>query len=105
FHCEPFEHLWQPTPDIPPQAVYRELYVSAAFREEHEKLQLSSPKPGCTLAHCIIGLMLGSDEMHLTLWPVYNLYSNESKCLRARPSPNLCEHVAFLLKVGIHNIR
>ncbi|KAI0312029.1 hypothetical protein OF83DRAFT_1067878, partial [Amylostereum chailletii] len=105
FHYDPYEHLWQPTPDGPAQRVYGELYTSDAFFEENAKLQESAPEPGCALDRHIVVLMLGSDESHLTsygeaaIWPVYNLYGNESKYHRARPVPNLCEHVAFLLKL------
>jgi hypothetical protein len=51
--------------------------------------------------------MFASDETHLTsfghakVWPVYLFFGNESKYRRGKPSLHLCNHVAYLKKVGI----
>jgi hypothetical protein len=116
FHVHPYRLLWKkPTHDTsvpnnsrpdPPQQVYGELYHSLAFEKAHEEIQLApSDPPDCKLPRVVAALMFGSDETHLTqfgdtkLWPLYLYFGNESKYRRCQTSLNLCEHLAYLIKV------
>ncbi|RXW13183.1 hypothetical protein EST38_g12672 [Candolleomyces aberdarensis] len=104
FHYDPFKVLWQPNPAAPPTRVYSELYNSDAFLKAHRELQDSPPPPGCTRPRVVTGLMFWSDETHLAnfsaarLWPLYMFFGNESKYRCAKPSLNLCQHVAYFEK-------
>ncbi|RXW16502.1 hypothetical protein EST38_g9352 [Candolleomyces aberdarensis] len=106
FHYDPFEVLWQPNPDTPAMRVHSELYNSDAFLQAHRELQDSPPPPGCTRPRVVVGLMLWSDQTHLTsfsdekLWPLYMFFGNESKYRRCKPSSNLCHIVAFFDKLS-----
>ncbi|KAJ2933285.1 hypothetical protein H1R20_g3796, partial [Candolleomyces eurysporus] len=104
FHYDPFEVLWQPDPTVPPMRVHSELYNSDAFLKAHRELQDSPPRPDCNRPRVVASLMFWSDETHLTnfsnakLWPCYMFFGNESKYRRAKPSMNLCHHVAYFEK-------
>jgi hypothetical protein len=59
YHLFPFRKFWQPSPDMPPEHIWSELYTADAFIAEHEKIQLHPQEDG--LENVIIGLMLWSD--------------------------------------------
>ncbi|KAF8074854.1 hypothetical protein FPV67DRAFT_601603 [Lyophyllum atratum] len=105
FHYTPFKQFWQGDPDKEPERVYDELYSSDAFIEEHTKLQMQPPEPGCTLERVVVGLMFWSDSTHLanfgtaSLWPLYLYFANQSKWLRGKPRTGACHHVAYIPKL------
>jgi hypothetical protein len=116
FHLHPHRVLWQkPTRGSvdgtqgvsdSPQQVYSELYHSSAFLKAHEEIQQAPSEPAnCQLPRAVAALMFASDETHLTqfgdtkLWPLYLYFGNESKYRRCQPRLNLCEHLAYLIKV------
>lgn len=105
FHYDPFELIWNPTPEAEDIRVHGELYNSPAFLEAHQKLQDSPREPGCNLPRVVIGMMFASDVTHLTsfgdakLWPGYLFYGNDSKYRRCKPSCHLCSHVAYFQAV------
>jgi hypothetical protein len=106
FHYEPYELLWKSGDEAEEIRVHGELYTSAAFLSEHEKLLQSPAEPGCDALRAIVALMFWSDETHLTsfgnakLWPCYMYFGNDSKYRRAKPSCHLCNHVAYFQTVG-----
>jgi hypothetical protein len=106
FHYEPYELLWKSGDEAEEIRVHGELYTSAAFLSEHERLLQSPAEPGCDAPRAIVALMFWSDETHLTsfgnakLWPCYMYFGNDSKYRRARPSCHLCNHVAYFQTVG-----
>jgi hypothetical protein len=110
FHYEPFELLWSRSGAVTVGdsiQVYGELYSSKAFRDAHQLLQCSPREPGCDLPRYVAALMFWSDVTHLTafsntkLWPLYLFFGNESKYRRAKPSYQLCEHIAYFEQVSI----
>jgi hypothetical protein len=106
FHFEPYELNWQPAPDEDLIRVQTELYTSPAFIDCHRELQESPGEPGCDLPRVVVALMFWSDATNLTafgsntLWPLYLFFGNESKYRRCKPSCNICEHVAYFIKVS-----
>ncbi|KIJ09068.1 hypothetical protein PAXINDRAFT_88006 [Paxillus involutus ATCC 200175] len=49
FHFEPYELCWHPPHRAVDIGVHGELFTSKAFLEAHQRLQESSPEPGCAL--------------------------------------------------------
>lgn len=105
FHYTPFKQYWRPSPDLPPQRIYDEIYSSDAMIEAHGLLQQQPPEPDCQLERVVAALMFWSDSTHLTsfgnasLWPVYMLFGNQSKYTRGKPRTASCHHVAYIPKV------
>jgi len=109
FHYEPYELLWKRSEDESEVQIHGELYTSASFLSEHKALLNSPPEPGCDAPRAIVALMLWSDATHLTsfgnakLWPCYMYFGNDSKYRRAKPSSQLCNHIAYFQTVGLCN--
>lgn len=103
YHFFPFEEFWQPSPDVPPERIWSELYTADAFIAEHEKIWSQPQVDG--LENVIVGLMLWSDSTHLTsfgnasLWPIYLYIGNLSKYTRAKPTSFSAHHLAYIPKV------
>jgi hypothetical protein len=103
YHFFPFEEFWQPSPDVPPERIWSELYTADAFIAEHEKIRSQPQVDG--LENVIVGLMLWSDSTHLTsfgnasLWPIYLYIGNLSKYTRAKPTSFSAHHLAYIPKV------
>ncbi|KZT20578.1 hypothetical protein NEOLEDRAFT_1158607 [Neolentinus lepideus HHB14362 ss-1] len=106
FQYTPYRLIWQP-PFLgePEENVHSELYFSQAYLQAHRELHESPREPGCDRPRAIIAHMFWSDSTQLTdfssasLWPVYNLFGNQSKYTRGRPRANACHHVAYLPKL------
>jgi hypothetical protein len=102
FHYEPYELLWQRKGAPNSIRVHGEIFTSPAFLDAHKSLQELPGEPGCSLPRVVVAVMFWSDSTHLTsfgnakLWPLYVFFGNESKYRRAKPSLNLCEHLAYL---------
>lgn len=109
FHYEPYELLWKCSEDEEEVRVHGELYTSASFLSEHEALLNSPAEPGCDAPRAIVALMFWSDATHLTsfgnakLWPCYMYFGNDSKYQRAKPSSQLCNHIAYFQTVSCCN--
>lgn len=106
FHFTPFKQFWKkPKSDDPALRIHDELYSSAAFVEEYEKVQRQPTEPGCMLERVVIGLMWWSDSTHLasfgsaSLWPLYLFFGNQSKYERCKPRSGSCHHIAYIPKV------
>jgi len=109
FHYEPFELFWKPTTESPDARVYGEIYMSSAYIDANQTLQLSPGEPGCNLPRVLVAMMFSSDATHLMnfgtakLWPCYLFFGNESKYCRCKPTCELCNHVAYFQAVSIQN--
>ena len=82
-----------------------EVYDSDAFIEEQAKIQrapLPPDNPDCKLEKVIAACMVWSDGTHLAnfgtakLWPIYILFGNLSKYIRAQPTSGACLHLAYI---------
>ncbi|KAF7370032.1 hypothetical protein MSAN_00633200 [Mycena sanguinolenta] len=84
----------------------RELYNSDVFIAEHDRIQrrgkVPDDDPHCTREKIIAALMWWSDSTHLAnfgtakLWPIYMLFGNLSKYLRAQPNVGAEHHIAYI---------
>lgn len=106
FHWHPFEEHWQPPWDgATLERIHGELFTSKAFLDADRELQNSPPEPGCTLPRVIAAMMSWSDATHVAqfgqakLWPLYELFGNQSKYDRARPSMRAAHHAAYFPSV------
>jgi hypothetical protein len=105
FYYEPYQLFWNPPHMKEEVRLYGELYTSSAFDAMQQNLQATPSKPGCTLPHIVVALMFWSDAMtlsnfgHVTLWPLYLFFGNESKYQCCKPSNSLCKHVAYFEEV------
>ncbi|KAJ3710013.1 hypothetical protein C8R42DRAFT_541509, partial [Lentinula raphanica] len=85
------------------QRVYTDLYNSDAFLREHALVQQApTDDPGCTCEKVVAALMCWSDATLLAnfgtakLWPVYMLFGNLSKYVRALPNSGAVNHLAYI---------
>jgi hypothetical protein len=106
FHYEPYQLMWKSSDDADEVQVHGELYTSAAFLSEHEKLLNSLAEPGCNTPRAVVALMFWSVATKLTsfgiakLWPCYMYFGNDSKYRRAKPSCWLSNHIAYFQTVS-----
>jgi Plavaka transposase len=102
-HYQPYEHMWQPCPQREPIRIYGELYTSNEFLSAQDKVQrkVLTTTSNLGLERVVVALMFWSDATLLAnfgtakLWPCYLFFGNDSKYLRAKPSSNLCSHIAY----------
>lgn len=115
YHYTPFELRAESSSDVghceEGTRVYSEVYNSDAFIKEHDHLQRhGKTESPCTLEKVIAALMVWSDSTHLaqfgtaSLWPIYLLFGNLSKYLRAKQDSGAIHHVAYIPKVRCCNI-
>ncbi|KAG5634841.1 hypothetical protein H0H81_000543 [Sphagnurus paluster] len=104
FHLSPYKLFHQPLSGEQ-EHVYSELYDSDAFIDEHDQVQraeLPPDNPNCKRERVVAALMFWSDATHLTnfgtakLWPLYMLFGNLSKYIRAQPNSGAVEHIAYI---------
>ncbi|KAJ3768912.1 hypothetical protein FB446DRAFT_706633 [Lentinula raphanica] len=108
FHFTPFR-LFQKLPSSDDsqheegQRVYTDLYNSDAFLREHDRVQRApTDDPECKREKVVAALMCWSDATQLAnfgtakLWPIYMLFGNLSKYLRASPSSGAVNHLAYI---------
>lgn len=105
FHLSPYR-LYHTSPTLAqPERVFSEVYDSNMFIEEHDKVQrapLPPNDPDCKREKIIAALMFWSDSTHLAnfgtakLWPIYLLFGNLSKYIRAQPNSGATHHLAYI---------
>jgi len=109
YHLSPFK-LFHKTPgSSESERVYSEIYNSDAFIEEHDRLQrhgeLPPDDPHCKREKVVAALMFWSDATIPTqfgtmkLWPIYLMFGNLSKYIRAKMDSGACHHVAYIPSV------
>ncbi|KAJ7017046.1 hypothetical protein C8F04DRAFT_1339209, partial [Mycena alexandri] len=107
FHFAPFKLFHKLRNRVAaPIRVFSELYNSNAFITEHDHIQrhgkIHPDDRGCKREKVIAALMFWSDSTHLAnfgtakLWPIYMLFGNLSKYIRAKPSAGAEHHVAYI---------
>lgn len=105
FYFFPHQMFWKPSPDLPPEHIYSDLYTAESFSNEHQKIGSQSHEPGCQLETVVAAIMLWSDSMHLTsfsnasLWLVYMFFGNLPKYIHAKPTSFAAHHLAYIPKV------
>ncbi|KAF9501634.1 hypothetical protein BDN71DRAFT_1584712 [Pleurotus eryngii] len=108
FHLSPFQLRHAPEGSDTHQRVYGELYTADSFIREHDHIQrlpLPPDEPECQQERVVAALMWWSDSTHLanfgtaSLWPIYLLFGNLSKYIRAQPTSGACYHVAYIPKL------
>lgn len=100
--------FWQPDASKDPVRVYGEVYTSDEFRKMEKEVQgLNLDKEeDKALERVVIALMFWTDGTLLAnfgaaeLWPCYMFFGNDSKYLRASPTSNLCNHIAYFDSVS-----
>ncbi|KAJ3713279.1 hypothetical protein C8R42DRAFT_593198 [Lentinula raphanica] len=102
FHYTPFR-LYQSLDDSQSQRVRTDIYNSDAFIQEHYRvLRAPTDDPRCTHEKVVASLMCWSDATQLAnfgtakLWPIYLLFGNLSKYIRASPNSGAVNHLAYI---------
>ena len=106
FHFSPYKLFWKSPVTNEEERVFSELYDSDAFVASHDDVQRHGRLPpddsGCTREKIVAALMFWSDSTHLTdfgtakIWPIYLVFGNLSKYIRARPSSGAWHHLAYI---------
>ncbi|KAF7371414.1 hypothetical protein MSAN_00778200 [Mycena sanguinolenta] len=106
FHFAPFKLFHKIRASAAQIRVFSELYNSDVFLAEHDRIQrrgkVPDDDPHCTREKIIAALMWWSDSTHLAnfgtakLWPIYMLFRNLSKCIRAQPNVGAEHHIAYI---------
>jgi hypothetical protein len=110
YHYSPFK-LFQKSPlSGKEERIYGEIFTSDAFLEETENVQrhgLVPPEdPGCKREKVVAALMASSDATMLTQfgvakgWPIYLMFGNISKYVRAQPGSGAMHHLAYIPSVS-----
>jgi hypothetical protein len=107
FHYTPFK-LYRTCPANGSEAekderVYSEMYNSDALIDKHDKIQRApTDDPNCKREKVVASLMFWSDATHLTsfgtakMWPIYMLFGELSKYIRAQPNSGATTHLAYI---------
>ncbi|KAG6806124.1 hypothetical protein H0H92_012592, partial [Tricholoma furcatifolium] len=106
FHFSPYK-LFHTSPTTGEQErIFCETYDSDAFIEEHNYVQrfgeVPPDDPDCKREKVVAALLFWSDSTHLAnfgtakLWPIYLLFGNLSKYIRAQPGSGAVHHVAYI---------
>lgn len=106
FHNAGYREYWQPSPNVPPERIFSEVYSADVFLNEAQKIRLAN-LTGSTphIDTVVCAFMLYSDSTHLTnfgtssLWPVYIYFGNISKYSRCESSSFSAYHLAYIPKV------
>uniref|UniRef100_A0A8H7XVD3 Uncharacterized protein n=1 Tax=Psilocybe cubensis TaxID=181762 RepID=A0A8H7XVD3_PSICU len=105
WHFTPHRLFWKPSPSSSPERIVTKIYNSDAFYNEYinlRKQQNQQVHLGDAHEIAIVALMLWSDSTQLanfgnaSLWPLYLLFGNQSKYVRAHPSSFSAHHIAYL---------
>ncbi|KAJ7455182.1 hypothetical protein FB451DRAFT_1049027 [Mycena latifolia] len=110
FHFAPFKLFHKVRSNAAQIRVFSEIYNSDAFIKEHDNVRLRGAlppdDPNCKLEKVVAALMFWSDSTHLAnfgnakLWPIYMLFGNLSKYIRAKPNSGAEHHVAYIPSVS-----
>ena len=110
YHFSPFR-LFQKSPlSGKNERIYGEIYTSDAFLKETERVQrhglVPPDDPGCKREKVVAALMISSDATMLTQfgvakgWPIYLMFGNLSKYIRAQPGSGAMHHLAYIPSVS-----
>lgn len=109
FHLSPYKLFRKSPVTNEDERIFSELYDSDAFVAAHDDIQRHGLLPpddlGCTREKIIAALMFWSDSTHLTdfgtakIWPIYLVFGNLSKYIRARPTSGAWHHLAYIPSV------
>lgn len=110
FHYSPFK-IFQKSPiSGKDERIYGEIYTSDSFLKETERVRrhgLVPPEdPECKREKVVAALMVSSDATMLTQfgmakgWPIYLMFGNLSKYIRAQPGSGAMHHVAYIPSVS-----
>jgi hypothetical protein len=110
FHLSPYKLFRKSPITNEDERIFSELYDSDAFITAHDEIQRHGLLPpddlGCTREKIIAALMFWSDSTHLTdfgtmkIWPIYLVFGNLSKYIRARPTSGAWHHLAYIPSVS-----
>jgi len=111
FHLSPYKLFRKSPITNEDERIFSELYDSDAFIMAHDDIQRHGCLPpndlGCTRERIIAALMFWSDSTHLTdfgtakIWPIYLVFGNLSKYIRAWPTSGAWHHLAYIPSVCI----
>lgn len=106
FHLSPYKLFRKSQVTNQDERIFSELYDSDAFVTAHDDIQRHGLLPpddlGCIREKVIAALMFWSDSTHLTefgtakIWPIYLVFGNLSKYIRARPTSGAWHHLAYI---------
>ena len=109
FHFSPYKLFRKSPITNEDERIFSELYDSDAFITAHDDIQRHGLLPpddlGCVREKIIAALMFWSDSTHLTdfgtakIWPIYLVFGNLSKYIRARPTSGAWHHLAYIPSV------
>ena len=110
YHYSPFR-LFQKSPiSGKDERVYGEIFTSDAFLAESEWVQrhalVPPDDPNCKREKVVAALMVSSDATMLTdfgtakAWPIYLMFGNLSKYIRAQPDSGAMHHLAYIPSVS-----
>ena len=109
YHFSPFKLFHKSTSSSESEHIYSEVYNSDVFIEEHDHIQrhgqLPPDDPHCKREKVVAALMFWSDATLLAqfgtmkLWPIYLMFGNLSKYIRAKMDSGACHHVAYIPSV------
>jgi len=110
FHLSPYKLFRKSPITNEGERIFSELYNSDVFLAAHDDIQRHGLLPpddlGCTREKIIAALMFWSDSTHLTdfgtakIWPIYLVFGNLSKYIRARPTSGAWHHLAYIPSVS-----
>ena len=94
---------WSPDPLNPErnERIYGDMYLSDVMVKAQIEVDSLPRVEGDTKERVVLGLMLASDCAQLTsfglasVWPIYLMFANQSKCERAKPSCHAVHHLAY----------
>lgn len=109
FHLSPYRLFRKSPITNEDERIFSELYDSDAFIAAHDEIQRNGPLPpddlGCTREKIVAALMFWLDSTHLTdfgtakIWPIYLVFGNLSKYIRAQPTSGAWHHLAYIPSV------
>jgi hypothetical protein len=109
FHLSPYKLFRKSPITNEDERIFSELYDSDAFIAAHDEIQRHGLLPpddlGCTREKIIAALMFWSDSTHLAdfgtakIWPIYLVFGNLSKYIRARLTSGAWHHLAYIPSV------
>ena len=111
FHYSPFKFFQKSPISGKEERIYGEIFTSDAFLEESESIQrhglVPQEDPGCKREKVVAALMVSSDATMLTQfgtakgWPIYLMFGNLSKYVRAQPGSGAMHHLAYIPSVSL----
>ncbi len=110
YHYSPFKLFRKSPISGKDERIHGEIFTSDAFLEETERVQrhgqVPLDDPGCKREKVVAALMFSSDATMLTQfgvakgWPIYLMFGNLSKYVRAQPGSGAMHHLAYIPSVS-----